>query len=569
MSFENDAKDDVAVELERLSSIDSSDDDDEEEGDDNANDGSTKNKVTLAQGVIKKIVTDVNSVEMPISSSFTTMGCLKRAFRVFRHPATRLLFPFTVLALNLLIYNEDPISYGLKESKAYLVGRVWNYFFRQWPPLDEGLWITLKVFSLFIWTIIGALLGKYLIHNALLRDCFELKLFQKDMGSWPIMAITTYLVVFLGSFVYNAIVSNHFHVRDGSSNDPYVLNDYVGIKEYVFSTIAATLCWLCDYFNVFVVVDSMLQDAWSIEKRREKYGCDGASMTTLQRFWNDNRKIVFYVATFLTLVGTFFYVGSDWEYGWFMTRKGHFGWNQYGRIFVCSLLIVQDVSMFVQDWDFPKFKRGGANVKILGCNERIGCRSRRFESKLEFNGKWINFSALIVLIVLDTNLLFNQVLYSPPDYGQLADQNDYVRNVFGPLRFDESKVRTFLKHASRYDANVTYYDRSSLQPLPQKFSFNYTGVNGTLVHVYCANATLETQRSTTSKVVITYEYVCYNVSERFNVKYVPSHRGFAFLSATPIWVGIVVCLCAVVYNACTSDRCDRCDFKRQKDVIMV
>ena len=192
----------------------------------------------------------------------------------------------------------------------------------------------------------------------------------------------------------------------------------------------------------------------------------------MQHFWDERRKTVFYVTTFLMFAITFFYVGSNYEYGWMMDKKGHFFWNQYGRSFLCSFILALDLCMFMQDWDFPKFKRGGKNVKILGCNDRCGCRSRRFEYKLQFNGKWINFGALFVLIVLDTNLFFNQALYAPGDYLQLADENNLIRNVFNEVPFDWGFLNGTEISAS--SSSFWHYDDGGTFRPPDKFTYNFT-----------------------------------------------------------------------------------------------
>ena len=461
--------------------------------------------------------------------------CLKWIYLVFRHPASRNALPIVVLALNFLIFNEDPISYSNQESKVYILGRVWNYFFRQYPPTDEGLWITLKVFSLVLWVVLGMLLGKYLVHDALLRDLLELNLFRKDMGSWPVMTLTAMTVTFGGSFVYNAIVSNYFHPVDGSDNSPYVLNDYVGIKEFQSGIVAATLCWLCDYFTLFVINDSMLQDAFSIEKRRTKYGCSHPVMVRMQTFWNDHRKLIFYMTTFLTFTGTFFYVGSNYKYGWMMKNKGHFYWNQYGRSFLTSFIIALDVCMFMQDWDFPKFKRGGKNVKILGCNDKCGFRSRKYSFKLEFNGKWINFGALFFLILLDVNLFFNQALYAPSDYLQLSDENSAVRNVYNEISYYNSTSLMLAVH---------FY--ASLLDDPGKFTYNFTRINETSpsLYVHCYNETVSFKANGTAPENEHWHYKCYNVSEPFKIEFVDPNNALSFLSAVPIAFVFILC-CAV------------------------
>ena len=95
----------------------------------------------------------------------------------------------------------------------------------------------------------------------------------------------------------------------------------------------------------------------------------------------------------------------------------------------------------VQDWEFPTFEdvedsetmvAGTFETEIhfqwldrlLEKVEGIACiqwlkRHKIFDVKI--TGKWINFGPLFIIIGLDLNMMKNQLLYQPSDFGQYTD----------------------------------------------------------------------------------------------------------------------------------------------------
>lgn len=547
--------------------------------------------------------------------------CIKWTLLILRNPIMRNIFAFIILALNFLIYNEDPISYSEQQARVYGFGRIFNYYFRQYPPTTEPVWISLKVCSVILWTILGIILGKYFIHNALLRDLLDLKIFRKDMGSWPIICATIAFLVFIGSFIYNSILKNHFHLSNGEDNKYYILNDYIGIKEYQFGKIAVVLTWFCDYFNVFIINDSMLQDSFMNPKRSKKYGCNLSCLKKLQFHWTLYRKIIFFILTFFMFLITGFAMGFDWEYKWLTNNKGHFFWNQFERSTLCAFLILFDICMFMQDWDFPKFKNGGKNIKMVGCGDRIGCASGKFGCKIKFNGKWVNFGALILLLILDINLYVNQISYNPYAYSQISDTNEQIRNIYNHYPNNtiliivndtdtSNKNVQHLIHNDFYynktindvtDTTIIYYtqhninDGNDIYKL-SKFKYNFN--NSEREFIYCesfdlnGNNNQSSYNSETSMLLKAYYYNtkflmlntndkllnneiglinCYNVSESFNIEYLDSLSrkddiNIIALTCIPIITGLTFFF--TIFTIIMS-RCDRENKKITLGKIMI
>jgi hypothetical protein len=355
--------------------------------------------------------------------------CLKWTFFCLKHPLTRISVALSVLILNFVVFIEDPISYSDQDAVFYGFGRVFNYVFTTYPPASEPLWIAFKVMSWSFCIVLGVVLGKYLIHDALLRDFLGLAVFKNDMGSWPVMTATTFGVLVFGTTIYNALISKYMILKDSETLQAYTLTDHLFLKETHFGKIALLATWLCDCLNLFVIIDTMLQDLFKYDKRRTRYGCSGNLCLRTQRFWDDSRRIVFFACAFLVLVATSFIIASDIEYDWILYSKGRFSWDQTQRSLTCAMVIFLGVLMFVQDWDFPNFKNGGESNQMMGCGNRIGCKSKRVNCKFACNGKWVNYGALMIVLVLDTNLYINQMAYVPKNYAQVADVDNYVWNI--------------------------------------------------------------------------------------------------------------------------------------------
>lgn len=350
--------------------------------------------------------------------------------KILRNPILRIVVVACLLFLNVLIYNEDPISYSKVESNVYGLGRIYNYIFRQWPPNSEPLWIVIKVVSLLVWMIIGMLVGKYIIHDFLLRDALELKIFRKDMGSWTIMLASTAVSVFAGAFVYNRVISSMFKLSDGSDNTPYILTDYIGMTEVHFGIISCVITSVCGTFFLFVVIDSMMNDSLNDKKRARKYGCHYMCFQRLQLWWKEKRLMILtlYVIVFFFIF--LFILVSNYQYEWIITRAGHYGWTQLERCLICGFIVFFDVSIVVQDWDFPRFNKVHTNTNIACCGgNRGGCKSRRYKTNIIFTGKWVNYTPLIITCVLNFSMLLNVITYQPIYYNQITDHDSYIRTI--------------------------------------------------------------------------------------------------------------------------------------------
>ena len=78
---------------------------------------------------------------------------------------------------------------------------------------------------------------------------YQLAMFKEDKGSWMIMAFTTLVWVYIGSFLYNAILE----AVDPDGFTTSEITDYLGITNEVFFYMAASGTWFGDIITAFMV----------------------------------------------------------------------------------------------------------------------------------------------------------------------------------------------------------------------------------------------------------------------------------------------------------------------------
>lgn len=77
---------------------------------------------------------------------------------------------------------------------------------------------------------------------------FNLSMFQKDMGSFMIMFLTTLIFLFIFSWLYNGFLS-----LGGAEYDDYAINGKMYMKNSTFMKAAACGTWLGDFFTAWMV----------------------------------------------------------------------------------------------------------------------------------------------------------------------------------------------------------------------------------------------------------------------------------------------------------------------------
>ena len=97
------------------------------------------------------------------------------------------------------------------------------------------------------------IVGKFIVHQRLLRNRIKLRMFQEDQGSWMIMFLTTIISLFVFSHIFNGFLSL------GSDLDRYKLSSFFGVSNANFMKFAALGTWTGDFVTAWMVTDIMLQ----------------------------------------------------------------------------------------------------------------------------------------------------------------------------------------------------------------------------------------------------------------------------------------------------------------------
>ena len=120
----------------------------------------------------------------------------------------------------------------------------------RYPPAG---WSVLKVLLLLCGIAVGMAVGKFFVHQQLLRKRVKLRMFQEDQGSWMIMFLTTIISLFVFSHIFNGFLSL------GSDLDRYKLSSFFGVSNANFMKFAALGTWTGDFVTAWMVTDIMLQ----------------------------------------------------------------------------------------------------------------------------------------------------------------------------------------------------------------------------------------------------------------------------------------------------------------------
>nr|XP_033815322.1 transmembrane protein 117 isoform X3 [Geotrypetes seraphini] len=264
----------------------------------------------------------------------------------FQHPWTRLLVAYLVTFLNFLIFAEDPISHSQTEANMIVIGNCFSFVMNKYPG---GGWSFLKVLLWLIAIITGLLAGKFLFHQRLFGQLLRLKMFREDHGSWMTMFFSTILFLFIFSHIYNLCL----YVAGDMST--YIITEYMDMRNGSFMKVAAVGTWLGDFVTAWMVTDMMLQD-----KPYPDWG------KCARAFWKKGhtRIILFWAVLFTLTSVVVLVITTDWI-SWDKLNRGFLPSDEVSRAFLASFILVFDLLIVMQDWEFPHFM-GDVDVNLPG-----------------------------------------------------------------------------------------------------------------------------------------------------------------------------------------------------------
>ncbi|GIY98455.1 transmembrane protein 117 [Caerostris extrusa] len=312
---------------------------------------------------------------------------IEKDFRYyFQHPYSRLFVSYFVIFCNFLVFAEDPVSHSHTESEIPFVGHVFSFVATKYPP--QWSWCILKVILWVIAIISGCFFGKYLIHHLLL------------IYNWFLQ---------FGHPLYEA-----FHI-----------NSHMGITNANFMKAAASGTWIGDFVTAWMVTDMMLQDNLYPNWARP-----------YREFWRSHgriRIVIFWLGSIIMTALVVTLIVSD-LISWDNLNRDFVATTELSRAFLASFILVMDLLIVMQDWDFPHFVCD-LDIKLPGMH----AASFKFELfqkyvnlpdvSIHVTGKWFNYSIIVFVMILDLNMWKNQIFYIPSEYGQYTGPNHKVFSI--------------------------------------------------------------------------------------------------------------------------------------------
>lgn len=350
----------------------------------------------------------------------------------FQHPYARLFVSYFVIFCNFLIYAEDPVSHSRANCTIPVVGNDFAFVTYRYPPVG---WSLLKVFLWLVAIVVGSLAGKFFFHKLVFNRWMKLSMFKRDSGSWMVMFLSTLVSLFIFSFLYNGFLS-----IEGDKLSLYKITSYLGLQNDTFMKAAGLGTWMGDFITAWMVTDMMLQDKlyphWN--KRLREIWRTG--YTRIYLFW-----IVLVVATAVVAAG----IISDFV-RWDTLNRDFVSTNELSRAFLASFILVMDLLIIMQDWEFPSFQ-GSMDVKLPGVDTasfyfRLPRCLKKENWHVHITGKWFNYGIIMLVIILDLNMWKNQIFYSPFEFGQYTDSEGYIFSVV-----DEKFLETANKSTLSYE----------------------------------------------------------------------------------------------------------------------
>ncbi|XP_062858946.1 transmembrane protein 117 [Trichomycterus rosablanca] len=336
----------------------------------------------------------------------------------FQHPWSRLVVAYLVTFFNFLVFAEDPVSHSQTEAHMIVVGNCFSFLLNKYPG---GGWNALKVIMWILAIFTGLIAGKFFFHRRVFGRYLRLKMFREDHGSWMTMFFSTILFLFIFSHIYNLLL-----LMTGMG--PHMVTEYMGIRNESFMKMAAVGTWMGDFVTAWMVTDMMLQDSLYPDWGR-----------AARRFWKQgNNRIVLFWTVLISLTSVVVLViSTDWI-SWDNLNRGFLPSDEVSRAFLASFILVFDLLIVMQDWEFPHFM-GDLDMNLPGLPTTqlrfklpVCTQIFKAEYHIHITGKWFNYGIIFLVLILDLNMWKNQIFYKPYEYGQYVGPGEKIFTVEEP-----------------------------------------------------------------------------------------------------------------------------------------
>lgn len=229
--------------------------------------------------------------------------CWGTCVKLVRHPSLRMLCLVCVLVLNMLMFSEDPQSYSGSLLEIPILGRAFNFLFGHYPSWGLNRdWLAAKISTVICFSVVGIVLGEFLVRRLLLRTVFRLGGFKRWNGFLLVACVSFVLSVWFAAQAFQLAVENSHAYRvgfgasqstsetgfdakdmdeDGWCDDPeesYLTKNKVvwrrkaldlvrsveghklPMRNATFAVLALYATFLGDCYALFAVLDDVLQD---------------------------------------------------------------------------------------------------------------------------------------------------------------------------------------------------------------------------------------------------------------------------------------------------------------------
>nr|CAD7259492.1 unnamed protein product [Timema shepardi] len=239
-------------------------------------------------------------------------------------------------------------------------------------------------------------------------------------GSWMTMFLTVIVSLYVFSHAYNLLLVMWY------DNWHYKIDSKMAVTSASVMKAAACGTWLGDLITALMVTDMMLQDNlypnWATRFRQ------------LWRQSNVPRILIFWVGSVLATAVVVTLIVSDWI-SWDRLNRDFVATTELSRAFLASFILVMDLLIVMQDWDFPHFTTTlhvnlpGFSVATLQWKYAEVDITGDTHTHTHSISKWFNYGINVMVMLLDLNMWKNQIFYDPRDFGQYTGPDDKIRTV--------------------------------------------------------------------------------------------------------------------------------------------
>ncbi|XP_009707324.1 PREDICTED: transmembrane protein 117-like [Cariama cristata] len=127
-------------------------------------------------------------------------------------------------------------------------------------------------------------------------------------------------------------------------------------------------------------------------------------------------------------------ITTDWI-SWDKLNRGFLPSDEVSRAFLASFILVFDLLIVMQDWEFPHFM-GDVEVNLPGLPSahmqlKVPYFQKIFKEEyhIHITGKWFNYGIIFLVLILDLNMWKNQIFYKPHEYGQYIGPGQKIYTV--------------------------------------------------------------------------------------------------------------------------------------------